>query len=366
MKLSKSVLSTIVSPWIGLFLSILRGKKKQVSFCFAIISTLFIPLETNDKFYYKTIYNEFLSNGYDDLIYFLTFKLDFIFYPLLFLTSKLNIPFELFNFIVSFTTLYLIFSFLEQNVPSKQDKRVFILVLLSLSFADFFSGLRFYLALSILLYSISFSNNFKQISFGLVSLLFHPSLILHFTSFYLFNNKANKELILKIIFITSLIVGFTGLELIIDTILEVLPENKLIEDKVNGYFFEQTKTLREFRDGNINFFLFFYYRYLIFIFFSVHAFYLLLKKRFSKIDVFSILSIIIMSLMITVPEVLLRFSLFHIPLFIAFILNRKQFLYTSLFTVYCMIYFILQVLINFNQIFGKLGINALTFNLIYE
>ncbi|NVJ64198.1 MAG: EpsG family protein [Flavobacteriaceae bacterium] len=366
MKVRRSILTSIISPWIGIIFSTLSGNKKSIAFYFALISVLFVPIETNDKYYYQTLYLDFYNQGVDELIYLLGFKLDFIFYPLLFFGSKFKIPFELINFIFSYGTLYFLFSFLEQFVSPKNLRKGFVLILITLSFADFFSGIRFYLALSLLLFSLIYPGLLKRLGIGLIAVLVHPGIAIHFMTFSIFFNRKNSELPLKLILFLALLVGLVGMEVFISALMTALPINELIENKLTGYFLEQSKTIRELSEGNLNFKLFFYYRIAIIFFMCHHGIILFMKKKFSRFDSLSIISLSISFLTLFIPEVFLRYSLLYIPFYIIVILSPKKLIAKQLFSLYCYVYFTLQVIVYSYQIIGEFGIKTLTFNLFNE
>lgn len=228
MKLTKGYLETLIililSPIMSIPLLILQTIRKDknvlklISLLFGFLGFLYIPTSTNDKarYFERYIYFDDLSleKFLDHLV--LTKRPDFVFESMLFIFSKMNIDIQWLFLLITTFIVYSILSFcnniLENNY--KQSKLLsltplmVLIIILSFSYSGLFSGVRYYFALSIFLWSIYYLFINKHLVKGVILItlsilthfsfsLFVPAIII----FLIFKSRINY----KYIFICSLV-----------------------------------------------------------------------------------------------------------------------------------------------------------------
>lgn len=330
---NKNILFFIISPFLSIPFIIEGIVRKRdynlylLATLIGVVSYLFVPLETNDKAVYYSYYDNFKTIDFSSFIDFLTFNPDFIFYGLIYLFAKLNIKIELlFLVLTSFTTsiyLWFFIKFKFKQVVSGQIYLMFVLgVLFSLSLDTLLSGIRFNLAIALII--ISFQKLFfeKKVFIGylflLLSVFTHFSFAVFIPFVLLLNLFKNKTLLFKMMFLGSFIFLLIPKNVLISSI-PFLDTLEVLENKGNVYLNGEEDFLsNNLKNGNTNnfvvffistlwvylsyFYLFFTFRQkniirnIIFIIFSISNFfyqfptiytrYLLVLKIFILINIY--------------------------------------------------------------------------------
>lgn len=212
----------LVSPVLAIPSLILGLFYKQKSIlyllftCVAIISFLYIPLETNDKARYILLYEYFLEHAsFECFIDYLIIRSrpDFLFHFFVYIFSYLSIPSGFLFFIITFITLYNICFLFNKILIDEQVYLLFVLVILvGISYPDLFSGIRFYLASSFIFPSLYYFRYNKKLklwfSFVLAISIHFSSILLIFSCIIMFLFEKTSMRIVKNIFIFSLFFVF--------------------------------------------------------------------------------------------------------------------------------------------------------------
>lgn len=184
MKISSSLLVFTISPILSIF-HILRDIYNNkiigyvlASLFFFLLSYLYIPSDGGDKSYYIKLYYYFSTIEFSEGVLYIKDKLDdFTLYFLLLIFSQLGISHSLFFGLITGTTVCILFvifynSIVEFKVSKFSTIFFFFILICSISLPAFFSGIRFYFALSFLVFG--FYQLFKENNtmFGLFSMIF--------------------------------------------------------------------------------------------------------------------------------------------------------------------------------------------------
>lgn len=158
-----------------------------ISLLIGILSFLFIPNWSSDKARYYERMQLFEFYSYSDLLRYFTVirRPDFLFDNLIFIFSKLGFDINFLFFGISAFTVYSIFKFIKKiadfyfKTEFTFDILLCLLIVFSLSQSGLFSGIRFYFATSIFIWSVYYifflNNLWKGILFFLLTLTIHFS-----------------------------------------------------------------------------------------------------------------------------------------------------------------------------------------------
>lgn len=156
-----------------------------IAILFGLVSYLYVPHVLDDKSRYISLYYSFLNSSFSDfVIYVKSGRPDFVFHFLIFLFAKLNISFQVLFLLLTTCTVsgfYFVYSKIINNTYTSRKLFVLsvLLMLLSLSLPDLFSGVRFYFAASIVVLSIYYNYSGKLVfSFLLAGI----ACLIHFSS----------------------------------------------------------------------------------------------------------------------------------------------------------------------------------------
>lgn len=183
-----------------------------IAFFIGILSYLYIPVETNDKSRYLSLYLYFRTQPSFSLYIIEHSRHDFLYHFIIYVFARLNISVGFIFFFctsISFLNIFLAFCRYFRNQLS--SNKVFIggivILIVSLSLPSVFSGVRFFLASSFFIRAL-FGNEKKteQYFCYLFSILIHFSflyLILSVFLYYLFQktNYAKYIFILSFVFV---------------------------------------------------------------------------------------------------------------------------------------------------------------------
>ncbi|WP_373866212.1 EpsG family protein [Sphingobacterium faecium] len=188
----------ILSPFLSIPLILIQLKRKDngviflISALFGFLSFQYIPSFSNDKARYFERFDQFLSYDYAQFSeYLISVKRpDFVFDHLIFLFSKLDFNIQWLFFIITTFTIYSFFLFVKRTVDAHHINNfkfsifTVLIIIFSLSLSGVFSGIRFYFATSLFIWSVYylfFKSNFKL---GILYLVF--CILTHFSfSFFI-------------------------------------------------------------------------------------------------------------------------------------------------------------------------------------
>lgn len=229
----EKLLLFLVSPFLAIpyVLIDIKNNSKGSLFILAalggIACVLYEPFISDDKYYYLKIYESFRVFSFNEFIRFIILEsTDFLFYYIIYLFSHIGIGTNSLFFIFGFITYYLIlkvyFNITQEYVTRKNELLVgFLTLFFSMELIHILSGVRFYFAVSILLYGIYFSffKNKSLIGFFLmiIAVLTHFSSIIFLIGYIIFLLFKRKNKILN----TGLVLSFTFIILPTDFILMV-------------------------------------------------------------------------------------------------------------------------------------------------
>lgn len=240
-----------------------NNKSSIVLFCLilSIMSYGFISGYGNDKSYYIYLYKEFELMSFHGFLEYILDKADFIFYILIYIFSLLKIPFDFFSMFVTFLTLYIIFIGVCNFLENYEYKNFFIpvsFVILSLSIPDLFSGMRNYLSIAFIFYSLSLlvSNNLniknryaKIYIFMIMGVLTHFSSIVYLLVFLCFRFANIK--IIKLFFFLSLGFFFISKEFLTNLFL-LFNFSDVYSSKIDFYVSGDGFIANSIEVGNLN------------------------------------------------------------------------------------------------------------------
>lgn len=325
-----------------------------VSFFVGLFSYLYVPSFTNDKFYYFELFQDFKVYGFGYYKTYLEFRPDLFFYSLIYLVSLIGVSFKFFCGIIGGFMFYFISWSIGLSSVEEKKKYNFILVLLitGISFPDYYSGLRFYFALTLFLMGIRFylqKNVLLSATLILVSFLTHFSLLAFSWVPLIFILKP-KMRILKIIYLFSLVLLFIPINEIFLSFLQSLNMNVIAFEKSISYLQNEDHFLRDLSTGNLFNKIQIYYRLAIVAVFNFSFF--LLKKTDSKFLPLFIVQLIVTNIIFSIPVVYLRFSIFTFYLFVAVLIaSNIRVFYKRIFLCYFFLYFIMFFLVFKENIF---------------
>lgn len=254
----ETYLCFLLSPFMAIPLigvQIVRKDKNVfliLAILIGILSFLYIPNLVDDKATYYERYEVFVNYTFSDFQYYLvaTKRPDFIFESLIFLFSKLNLNIQyLFLFCTSFIS-FSIFRFIYTMATLKGDavnfKNVVLLSLFSLSFLTLFSGIRFYLATSVLLFAFTFFLKFginkKFIVLMFITMQIHFSMVV-FIVIFLALRYLNTKQITYLFYFSFLLMFFSSK--LLDIAGSVLSFSESYSNKVNVYTDNELTTVSE-------------------------------------------------------------------------------------------------------------------------
>ncbi|MCC2591359.1 EpsG family protein [Chryseobacterium sp. MFBS3-17] len=186
-----------------------------ISLLFGFLGFLYIPTITNDKAKYFIRFEYFEKISLENFLQYLvlTKRPDFIFETLMYLFAQSKVNIQWLFFIISTFVVYSILTFCNKilEINLIKSKRLLLtpfmvlITIFSLSYSGLLSGVRFYFALSIFIWSIYFlfidKNRTKGILLLVVTIATHfsfsffiPAIIITF----FFQKKLNLKLILAI------------------------------------------------------------------------------------------------------------------------------------------------------------------------
>lgn len=362
----------ILSPFLFvsiLYKGILNSKKysiELIGFLFGIISYTYIPSITNDKVHYIEIYTEYGQvNTFEFIALNLISTQDFILQLIFHLASKSSIPVNFVFALVTFITVVLILKTIKLIIEYRSNEKIIInttiivLFLLSFSFLDLLSGIRFVFAGSVVLYAIYsglLKNKLLLPLFLLVLASFIHFSTLIFIPIFLCLKLIKNHLFYKYIFIGSLLFIILPIE-IIQNGISFFNLSSALESKSNDYLnnddFVKTGIING-TFGNLIIYIF----SLCWIFCSY--LYVVLKKH--KTSIFANIFLLMgsaMNLFYTFPTIFLRYSIvlkfvFSILLLENYIKtktkNKKPILF--FITIYSLSFFS-QIIISRNNILAS-------------
>lgn len=352
-----------------LYILEIRNKNKKlpiilVSFFIGLFSFLYVPSITNDKFYYFELYQDFQNYGFRYYKNYIMFRPDIVFYSLIYLFSLLGLSFKFLSGFLGGFIFYFTSTSIGLNSIKDKNKYTFVLILLILgiSFPDYYSGLRFYFALTLFLLGIKFylkKNFFLCTTLILLSFLTHFSLLV-FSWVPVILILKPRITRLNIIYLFSLVFLFIPTNDIIINLLENIQVDAIAFEKVFGYLENEDHFLRDLSKGNLFNKIQIYYRLAIVVVFNLSYFWF--RKKNSKFLSLFLVQLILTNLLFSIPVIYLRFSIFTFYLLIALLitLDIKVFhkrIYLAYFCIYFIMFFlvfkenILETFMNFEFFF---------------
>lgn len=311
----------IISPILGLPLMLQEVYKKNkssvvfISLILALLSFYWVPASYFDKAHYIEFYEHYKELKLSEFIrQVISKKVDFIFYFFLYFCATFHIKFYFCVAIITFTTSYFIHDFfLKMFFLLSRNKKYFIWyffgITISISFAYFFSGLRFYLGVSLFLQALFclYTGNIKKfLLFYALAALSHFSFVMFLPAIVLYGTLNKKVLVIKAFYFFSLFFLFIQRE----QLFSLLSFGFLGDDlgqRVNVYLDETDNVEQQLAGGSI-YFTIKYYLTLAFYFIST-LFITLNIKRKDKYFLILLACFIITNLFGSVPFIFLRFTL---------------------------------------------------------
>jgi len=173
-----------------------------ISLLLALLSFYWVPPSYFDKAHYIVFYDDYKALSFSTFsAIILATKSDFIFYLIFYICGALNMKFYFCIALITFFTSYFIHNFffkISSAIPI--DKKYFIWfffgITMSISYAYFFSGIRFYLAIALFLQSIYYlhqGNRKMFITIFLIATLTHFGVLSFLPGILLYTFFKNKS-----------------------------------------------------------------------------------------------------------------------------------------------------------------------------
>lgn len=321
------LLSPVLS--IPFILNGIYNKNKRSVFLFVIlvgiISFSYIPSITNDKADYYYLYQDFSTYSFADFReYILLYKVDFIFYFFIYIFALINIPLHFLFLIVTVFTVAIYFKlFLElaKCLPTLKNSLFFIyflLFLFSLSPPNLLSGVRYFMAISIVLNSfvnyILFKKNFLHCLLLLIlAALTHFSTLVFIPVFLLISLKPKSNKFYRSIFLISFLFVLIPRSFLLDQLSNISLFDTL-DSKVQSYLGEKDAIENSLLIGNWNnaskiflntLWVFILYFYLI-----------ITRKKNSPIKNLLLLVLSVCNIFYSAPTIYQRYQILALILFI--------------------------------------------------
>lgn len=239
-----------ISPILSLPISLYGISKKSntsiiLFICFmCFLSYMYIPNIEDDRCRHIEFFIFAKENSWNHIFSRLVLRPDFIFHLLLASFAKLGLNFQMVAAILAFISLYIPLNIIIKTLKEKNTCffSSFLLFLFSINLLALFSGMRFYLASSVLLWSYyqSFYLNHKQKGFFilLVAGFIHFSIFLFLIPLLLFTLFKNKSTLSKVIFVLSFFFLFIPKDALFSLFFGLDFLGTGIETKINLYLME--------------------------------------------------------------------------------------------------------------------------------
>jgi len=204
---------------------------------------LFLPNEMMDSAGRYQLYESFQNKSFNDLMLYLSFRSDYIFYSLIFLFAYFNIKFQLLLFLFAVfnvgVPLFIFNKVIDKNKLSKKLYFVaFLLVFTSISLTFLFSGIRQLIGLNLIFlgtYHYFFTKNYKlSILFFLLAPLTHFSTFV-FLPLIFIGSRFNVKFLLFLIFIFFVVGAILPEEYIQKLFLEIDTDSEIYNNKIQAY-----------------------------------------------------------------------------------------------------------------------------------
>lgn len=319
---------------------------------FGVLSYLYVPSYTNDKVRYLELYQTINTFGFDYLVSYLSRgRPDFILHYLIFICTYFSIPFRvLFFFITSFTVWAYLYTYIKifyYKYGRRQFFIGFVLITLSFSWPDLFSGTRFYFASAFVLlsfyYGIYERKIVKPILLLLIGVFIHFSMAVFFPVFFLIKFFPYINKTYRTIFLISFAFIFAPKGLI-GSVIDSLGLSGGFASKADVYLEGEDFLERGIDAGGISYYLrvllnnlWIYVAYIYLLFFD---------KEKSKVKNLTLLSFAVINLFYAVPTVYSRYILFVKILFILYIMSTSYFKRNTVWQVIFVGIFLLAFIAN--------------------
>lgn len=336
-----------------------RSKNSVFLFVFliSIVSFLYFPSLSNDKAYYYMLYDAFSGMSWEKFTTFLfSEKTDFIFYLLIYLFSYLTLPLKYFFLLVTAATVSLWMSFfLKISGKLYQSKHFFLYFLLfvfSFSPAGLFSGVRFYLAISMVLYGFSFTildrgKKYKGVLYVIAGALTHFSCTIYVPVIIFFTFTSLDTKFYHILLLCSFAFCFVPREFFLSQV-HYFSLAEAYQYKVTSYLGEKDYIENSLLVGNFHNFLKFFFK--TFWVYFAYLYVIRYKKQHSKVKNAFLVALSTANIFYSAPTVYNRYLILALGFFIV-LLIRDRF-YNGNTLVYVKVLFIILALNFFGNIYG--------------
>lgn len=327
----ETVIVFLLSPLLSipfLLIQLRRGDryvKIILSLLIGLLSFVYIPHFTNDKTRYFERYEHFKFIDFDGFLLHLVYtqRPDFIFEFFIFCFSKIGFNIQYLILLVSSFTFYSIYSFFENvfsyyKIERRWYKFIAPIVLVTLSVAALFSGIRFYLGTAFLLWAIDFMLLRKNTKIGILFLALSVSTHFSFSMFVpillLYRFFPNNALLLKALLSVCLVLWFIPKDFL-ERFIDVLKLSESYKGKSEAYITDEVK-----RSENM---LILMYIQNLWSYFAVIFLLLIKKNKITNYVKFIILSFVVIGITHPLIVVYARYMLVVKILFFSYLLVLK-------------------------------------------
>ncbi len=208
-----------------------------------VCAALFLPNELMDSARRYDLYEKFQYTSFNEFLFYLTRRSDYLFYSLIYLFAHFNIKFQLLLFLFAVfnvgVPIYIFNKIIDKNKLSNKYYFIgFLLVITSISLTFLFSGIRQLLGLNLVLlgiYNFFFTKNYKlSFLFLIIAPLTHFSTFV-FLPLIIIGSKFNTKILLFLIFLFLVIGAILPDSFIQNLFLEIDTESEIYNNKIQAY-----------------------------------------------------------------------------------------------------------------------------------
>lgn len=356
-----NIMLFVASPFLAIP-SILYGvtQKSKFSlwlliFTLGLVSYYYIPNFSDDKARYFEIYADFSNVSFIEMLtFFFISSQDFILQSLFYIASQLEIPAQLVFGVVTVITLSLIFKIYydildKSKIVSNKDSLLSLfLLILSISYLDLFSGIRFVFATAFIGYAyyqgLILQNQRKAYLYLGLACFTHFSTLTFIIGYFILRLSANKDYFFRIAFVLSLTFLLLPKGFLVDAFSSVGFSGAL-EEKGKAYIVEEDFIQSGINNGTFGSMVVHYVS--ILWLFSAYLYLLVTLKRLGPWRNIALFTATLINIFYSVPTIFFRYALIF-KLVFTFLLIWELFKYKK--TKYVYLFIGIFIMVNITQI----------------
>jgi hypothetical protein len=346
----RSLMVFFLSPFLSFpfFVNdVVNGHYKAIriiSLLIGFIAMLYIPTLNNDKSFYYYYYSVFGDLSITEFWEYISiYKTDYAFYVFIYAFAQFGIPLKFLFLIFAYLTVSIWFGIITSLIKTKAGFYGSIsfwvfLILFSFSPTGLFSGVRFYLAISLVLlaivrFSLSGKRFWQSLAIVFFGSIIHFSCLLFIPYLFLLKYIGGNVKALKVVFYLSFIFLLLPRD-VLSKIIVVGGSSDVYNAKVDSYLSAEDYIENSKEIGNFNNYLKYFFKSL-WIYLCIY-YVMITRRQHSLLFSALMLSVVFSNLFINSPTVYNRYLILVLGLFISQLFydycngRRNQFIRNSL------------------------------------